>query len=79
MTGDSLTVRGATRRYGARTAVEGADLILTPGRITALLGPSGCGKSTLLRQIARRPGRTSCRAGSSNAWPWPGRWRESRA
>ena len=52
MTGDSLTVRGATRRYGARTAVEGADLILTPGRITALLGPSGCGKSTLLRQIA---------------------------
>ena len=49
---DILTVRGATRRYGARTAVKAADLDLTPGRITALLGPSGCGKSTLLRMIA---------------------------
>ncbi|WP_205679348.1 ABC transporter ATP-binding protein [Brevundimonas lutea] len=52
MTGEVLTVRGATRRYGGRMAVEDADLTLTPGRITALLGPSGCGKSTLLRQIA---------------------------
>lgn len=47
-----LTIRGATRRYGRRLAVDGADLTLAPGRITCLLGPSGCGKSTLLRLIA---------------------------
>jgi iron(III) transport system ATP-binding protein len=48
----ALTVRGATRRFGARLAVDGVDLDLHAGRITALLGPSGCGKSTLLRMIA---------------------------
>lgn len=50
--GPALTVRGATRRFGARLAVDGVDLNLHAGRITALLGPSGCGKSTLLRMIA---------------------------
>lgn len=48
----ALTVRGATRRFGARLAVDRVDLDLRAGRITALLGPSGCGKSTLLRMIA---------------------------
>jgi iron(III) transport system ATP-binding protein len=48
----ALSARGVSRRYGPRTAVEGADLDLRPGRITCLLGPSGCGKSTLLRLIA---------------------------
>ncbi len=48
----TITVRGVTRRYGAKTAVEAADLDLRAGRITCLLGPSGSGKSTLLRLIA---------------------------
>ena len=52
MTAPALTVRGAARRFGARLAVDGVDLDLHAGRITALLGPSGCGKSTLLRMIA---------------------------
>lgn len=53
MTKDAaVVVSQATRRFGARTAVDRADLTLHPGRITALLGPSGCGKSTLLRMIA---------------------------
>lgn len=52
MTAPALTVRGATRRFGARLAVDGVDLDLRGGRITALLGASGCGKSTLLRMIA---------------------------
>ena len=48
-----LTVRGATRHYNADTpALQGADLDLFGGTITALLGPSGSGKSTLLRAIA---------------------------
>ncbi len=48
----TITVRGVTRRYGQKAAVEGADLDLRAGRITCLLGPSGSGKSTLLRLIA---------------------------
>ncbi|MCC5996693.1 MAG: ABC transporter ATP-binding protein [Oceanicaulis sp.] len=48
-----LDVRGATVRYApGRPAVDGADLRLTCGRVTALLGPSGSGKSSLLRAIA---------------------------
>lgn len=48
-----LDVRAATVRYApGRAAVDGADLRLTCGRVTALLGPSGSGKSSLLRAIA---------------------------
>jgi len=47
-----VQVRGAVKRYGARTAVDGVDLDLRAGRITALLGASGSGKSSLLRLIA---------------------------
>lgn len=37
---------------GEFTALDGVDLTLEPGTLTALVGPSGCGKSTLLRIIA---------------------------
>ena len=47
-----VQAQGLTRRFGARLAVDGADLALRRGEITCLLGPSGCGKSTLLRMIA---------------------------
>jgi len=48
-----LDVRAAIVRFApGRPAVDGADLRLTCGRVTALLGPSGSGKSTLLRAIA---------------------------
>jgi len=39
--------------YGARTVVRGLDLVLPPGRITAIVGANACGKSTLLRGLAR--------------------------
>ena len=38
-----------TKRYDGRTAVDGCDLAIEPGRTTVLIGPSGCGKSTLIR------------------------------
>lgn len=47
-----LSLRGVTRRYGAREVVRQASFDLAEGRIACLLGPSGCGKSTILRLIA---------------------------
>ncbi len=39
--------------YGADPVVNGVDLALPAGEITAIIGPNGCGKSTLLRAFAR--------------------------
>ncbi|CAJ0783300.1 Vitamin B12 import ATP-binding protein BtuD [Ralstonia condita] len=47
-----LSVRHATRRFGAFTALEGVSLDVAQGEFVCLLGPSGCGKTTLLRIIA---------------------------
>ncbi|MDR7185921.1 iron complex transport system ATP-binding protein [Microbacterium trichothecenolyticum] len=49
----SLSAEGLTLSYGDRTIVEGLDLVIPPGRITAIVGANGCGKSTLLRALAR--------------------------
>jgi iron complex transport system ATP-binding protein len=48
-----LAAEGLTLAYGERTIVEGLDLVVPPGRITAIAGANGCGKSTLLRALAR--------------------------
>jgi ABC-type cobalamin/Fe3+-siderophores transport system ATPase subunit len=39
--------------YGDRTVLDGIDLRLPGGAITAIVGPNGCGKSTLLRSVGR--------------------------
>lgn len=41
-----------TVRFHDAVAVDGVDLDLPPGSLTALLGPSGCGKSTTLAVLA---------------------------
>lgn len=48
----SLTISGLVKSFGALRAVDGVDLFVRPGSVTAVLGPSGCGKTTLLRMIA---------------------------
>jgi sulfate transport system ATP-binding protein len=47
-----IEVRGISKRFGDFVALEGIDLTVRSGALTALLGPSGGGKSTLLRIIA---------------------------
>jgi iron complex transport system ATP-binding protein len=48
-----LRANDVTLGYGDRTVVEGLELTVPPGRITAIVGANGCGKSTLLRALAR--------------------------
>ncbi|MGP3984443.1 ABC transporter permease subunit [Streptomyces sp. KR80] len=42
-----LTARGIRVAYGAFVALDGVDICVAPGRVTALIGPNGAGKSTL--------------------------------
>jgi phosphate transport system ATP-binding protein len=39
--------------FGDHLVLEGVDLHMPAGRVTALIGPSGCGKSTFLRLLNR--------------------------
>jgi ABC-2 type transport system ATP-binding protein len=49
-----LRARGLVRRYGARKAVDGLDLVVRRGECFGLLGPNGAGKSTTLRMCSAR-------------------------
>jgi ATP-binding cassette, subfamily C, bacterial CydC len=51
----ALELRGVRFRYASDGpwVLDGADLVLTPGRAVALLGPSGCGKTTLAELLVR--------------------------
>ncbi len=46
-----IEVRGLTKRFGAKTAVDDLTFTVEPGKVTGFLGPNGAGKSTTMRLI----------------------------
>jgi ABC-2 type transport system ATP-binding protein len=46
-----IEASGLTKRYGAKTAVDGLSFTVRPGVVTGFLGPNGAGKSTTMRLI----------------------------
>ena len=53
----AIRLRGLTLGYGPASAppiVQGLDLDVPAGRVTAIIGANGCGKSTLLRGLTRQ-------------------------
>jgi ABC-2 type transport system ATP-binding protein len=53
----AVEVAGLVKRYGSRTAVDGLDLTVGRGTVTAVLGPNGAGKTTTIETCEgyRRP------------------------
>jgi iron complex transport system ATP-binding protein len=51
--GARLCARGLRLAYGDHVVIDGLDLDVPDGAVTAVVGPNGCGKSTLLRALGR--------------------------
>jgi ABC-2 type transport system ATP-binding protein len=52
MSGDfAIDVRGLTKRFGKKTAVDGIDIAVPAGEVWGFLGPNGSGKTTTIRML----------------------------
>src|SRR5579875_1634671 len=60
-----LVVTGLHKAFGSHPVLNGVDLEVPAGSLTAILGPSGSGKTTLLRVLAgfERPDAGTVRIG----------------
>src|SRR5580692_1606708 len=47
----AIDVTGVTKRFGAKTVVNGIDLQVRSGEIYGFLGPNGSGKTTFIRML----------------------------
>jgi phosphonate transport system ATP-binding protein len=48
-----LELRGVTRRFGQKTAVDNVTISIPEGQMVGIIGRSGAGKSTVLRMLNR--------------------------
>ena len=46
-----LEITGLTKRFGRLPVLQGVDLAVRAGRVTAVLGPNGAGKTTLIKSV----------------------------
>jgi ABC-2 type transport system ATP-binding protein len=46
-----IELRGVTKTFGAKVAVDGLDLHVRPGELFAFLGPNGAGKTTTIKMV----------------------------
>jgi Cu-processing system ATP-binding protein len=46
-----IELRGVRKRFGALQVLDGVDLTVTPGRVTAVVGPNSAGKTTLIKSV----------------------------
>ena len=46
-----IQITGLTKRFGSHHVLQGIDLTIAPGRVTAVLGPNGAGKTTLIKAV----------------------------
>lgn len=67
--GLGVTLRGVSKRFGAREVLHPIDLSIQPGEFVAIVGRSGCGKSTLLRLVAglEKPSQGSLQRGAHDS------------
>jgi ABC-2 type transport system ATP-binding protein len=49
--GIMIEIRGLSKRYGDRVAVDDLSFTIRPGHVTGFLGPNGAGKTTTMRLI----------------------------
>lgn len=49
--GAAVALSGLRKRFGEVRAVDGIDLVISPGEVVALLGPNGAGKSTTVDMV----------------------------
>lgn len=78
MVSQALTIKDVSRHFGSGDsrvdAVTGANFVVQPGEVVALVGPSGSGKSTLLSMAGAllRPSEGEVRLGDDNISTLPG-------
>ena len=47
----AIDVKGLTKRFGQKTAVNAVDIAVPEGEVWGFLGPNGSGKTTTIRML----------------------------